>query len=192
MKNYTNFLRFALLAVLLTSGISMSAYDFYSGGFYYSISSSGVTVENKGSFNTYAGNVTIPEKVTYQGTTYNVVGIGYRAFKDCTGMTSVTIPKTVYLLLNESFAGCTSLTSIVLPSSITSIYNNAFVGCTGLKKIVFEGNAPLRNGGIVEPAFFNVEAEIYYPANDETWTEEAFLRLAEDNTNLTWISYENE
>ena len=142
MKNYTNFLRFALLAVLLTSGISMSAYDFYSGGFYYSISSSGVTVENKGSFNTYAGNVTIPEKVTYQGTTYNVVGIGYRAFKDCTGMTSVTIPKTVYLLLNESFAGCTSLTSIVLPSSITSIYNNAFVGCTGLKKIYVMRKTP--------------------------------------------------
>ena len=142
MKNYSNFLRFALLAVVLISGIHASAYDFYSGGIYYGISSTGVTVENKGSFNTYSGNVTIPETVTYGGKTYNVIGIGYQAFKNCTGLTNVTIPKTVYLLLNESFYGCNSLTTIILPSSITSIYNNAFVGCTGLQSIYVRRTTP--------------------------------------------------
>ena len=145
MKNVTHLLRFALLAALLMGVTQASAYDFYSGGIYYGIGSSGavVTVENKGSFNTYSGNVSIPETVTYSGKTYNVVGIGYQAFKNCTGLTNVTIPKTVYMLLNESFAGCTSLTSIILPSSISSIYNNAFVGCTGLKSIYVRRTTPV-------------------------------------------------
>ena len=127
--------KYALLAIALMCGIHVSAYDFYSGGIYYDIGSTGVTVENKGSFNTYSGNVTIPETVYYGGQTYNVVGIGYQAFKNCTGLTSVTLPKTVYMFLNEAFAGCTSLTSITLPASITAIYNNVFVGCTGLTSI---------------------------------------------------------
>jgi len=138
---------FKSLLLLVCAAIAVPqvarAYDFYTGGFYYTIGSSGVTVENKGSFNTYSGDVTIPEKVTYGGTTYNVVGIGYQAFKNCTGLTSVSIPKTVYLLLNESFSGCIKLTSIVLPSSITSIYNNAFVGCTALKSIYVMRKTPV-------------------------------------------------
>ena len=144
MKNLNFFPKLMLLALVLLTGIKMSAYDFYTGGIYYGIGSNGVnvTVENKGSYNTYSGNVTIPETVTYGGKTYNVVGIGYQAFKNCTGLKSVTLPKTAYLLLNESFAGCTALTSIILPSSITSIYNNAFVGCTGLKKIYVMRKTP--------------------------------------------------
>ncbi len=142
MKNLATLFKFALLTIVLMGATQASAYDFYTGGFYYSIGSNGVTVENKGSFNTYSGDVAIPEKVTYGGTTYNVVGIGYQAFKNCTGLTGVSIPKTVYLLLNESFSGCTKLTSIVLPSSITSIYNDAFVGCTALKSIYVMRKTP--------------------------------------------------
>ena len=135
MKKHLLSLKCALLAIALMCGIHVSAYDFYSGGIYYGIGSTGVTVENKGSFNTYSGNVTIPETVSYGGQTYNVIGIGYQAFKNCTGLTSVTLPNTVYMFLNEAFAGCTSLTSITLPASITAIYNNVFVGCTGLTSI---------------------------------------------------------
>ena len=142
MKNYSNFLRFALLAVVLMCGFYASAYDFYTGGIYYSISTSGVHVANNGSFNSYSGNVKIPESVTYSGTTYKVTGIGYQAFKNSTGLTSVTIPKTVWLILNEAFYGCTGLTEIVLPATITSIYNNAFVGCTNLKAIYARWTTP--------------------------------------------------
>lgn len=94
-----------------------------------------ITVDNGGSFNTYAGIVNIPDTVYYDGGYYPVVGIGYQAFKDCTGLTAVTIPEGVTMLLNESFAGCTSLTNITLPSTLTAIYNNAFIGCTSLTSI---------------------------------------------------------
>ena len=142
MKNPTKILRLAILAVLLMSGVQMSAYDFYSGGIYYDISSSGVTVVNKGSFNTYSGYVTIPETVSYNGQTYTVITIGYQAFKNCTGLTNVSIPNTVWGISNEAFAGCTSLTSIVLPTSLTAMYNNVFVGCTNLRSIYARRTEP--------------------------------------------------
>ena len=40
---------------------------------------------------------------------------------------------------NNAFRNCTSLTSITIPNSVTSIGNNAFYGCTGLTSIVYTG-----------------------------------------------------
>ena len=138
MKKLLLFRSLALLA-LLTCVASANAEDVYfsSNGIYYRLTTysdgSGViTVQNNGSFNTYSGEVHIPDSVFYSGKYYPVTGIGYQAFKDCTGLTVVTIPEGVEMLLNEAFAGCTSLEHITLPSTLTSIYNNAFTGCTNL------------------------------------------------------------
>ena len=138
-------LLFKTLAVLtlLACALGASADDrvtFSSGGIYYQLTiyndGSGVlSVQNNGSFNTYSGVVHIPDSVYYNGTWYPVTGVGYQAFKNSTGLTAVTIPEGVTMLLNESFAGCTSLTSITLPSTMSSIYNNAFAGCTNLTSI---------------------------------------------------------
>ena len=51
----------------------------------------------------YTGNVVIPESVEYKGKTYPVTSIGQRAFNDCTGLTSVTIPNSVISIVNEAF-----------------------------------------------------------------------------------------
>ncbi len=130
------------LVALLTCALSASAATttFSKDGIYYQLTTysdgSGVlTVQNNGSFNTYSGVVNIPDSVQYENVLYPVTGIGYQAFKNCTGLTAVTIPEGVTMLLNESFAGCTSLTSITLPSTMVSIYNSAFVGCTHLTSI---------------------------------------------------------
>ena len=63
--------------------------------------------------NEYQGNVVIPEEVTFMNRTRKVTSIGYRAFADCSGLTSVTIP-----------------------NSVTSIENSAFTNCFGLKKVI--------------------------------------------------------
>ncbi len=131
----------ALLAFLTCAlGASADRINFDRDGICYLLTTyddgtGAITVENGGSFNTYSGIVNIPDTVYYDGGYYPVVGIGYQAFKDCTGLTAVTIPEGVTMLLNESFANCTSLTNITLPSTLTSIYNNAFVGCTSLSTI---------------------------------------------------------
>ena len=51
-------------------------------------------------------SVTIPESVTYNGTTYSVSSINYKAFNGCSGLTSVTIPNSVTSIDSYAFSGC--------------------------------------------------------------------------------------
>jgi hypothetical protein len=55
-----------------------------------------------------------------------VTSIGDYAFRECTGLTSITIPDSVTSIGNSGFEDCTSLTSITIPNSVTSIGNEAF------------------------------------------------------------------
>lgn len=131
----------AAAAACLLTALSMSAYDYMQDGIYYSITeyddgSAVAAVANNGSFNTYSGDVVIPSTVNYYGKDCDVVSIGYQAFKNSTGLTSVTLPETVVYLSNEAFAGCTSLTSITIPNSASTIYNYVFTGCTNLRTII--------------------------------------------------------
>jgi hypothetical protein len=72
------------------------------------------------------GTIEIPNSVT---------SIGYAAFSDCTGLTSVTIPNSVTSIGMFAFSGCTGLTSITIPNSVTSIRERAFYGCKGLTSV---------------------------------------------------------
>ena len=64
-----------------------------------------------------------------------VTSIGERAFENCTGLTSVTIPSSVTSIEYSAFENCTGLTSITIPNSVTSIGSSAFSGCTSLPVI---------------------------------------------------------
>lgn len=64
-----------------------------------------------------------------------VTAIGENAFRNCIGLTSITIPESVTLIGENAFYGCTGLTSITIPESVTAIGENVFFGCTNLKMI---------------------------------------------------------
>ena len=81
------------------------------------------------------GALVIPGSVTYSGAVYNVTSIGESAFKDCTGLTSVTIPNSVTSIGNYAFHSCSGLTSITIPNSVTSLSDGAFYGCSELTSI---------------------------------------------------------
>ncbi len=88
----------------------------------------------------YQGNVAIPEEVTYMNRTRKVTSIGERAFRDCSSLTSVTIPNSVTSIGGAAFYYCKGLTSITIPNSVTSIGAEAFKYCFGLTSITI-GNS---------------------------------------------------
>ncbi|MBM6938895.1 leucine-rich repeat domain-containing protein [Pseudoflavonifractor phocaeensis] len=73
-----------------------------------------------------SGDVVIPE---------GVITIGYSAFSDCTGLTSVTIPDSVKEIGHFAFSNCTGLTSVTIPNGVKEIGGSAFKGCEGLTSV---------------------------------------------------------
>ena len=70
--------------------------------------------------------------ITFDGP---VTTIGEHAFRNCTSLTSVTIPDSVTSIGNYAFRNCTSLTSVTIPESVTSIGYYAFEYCTSLTSV---------------------------------------------------------
>ena len=84
----------------------------------------------------YSGDIIIPEKVKgNDGVEYIVASLGASCFKDCRGLTSITIPSSVTSLGDHCFSGCSGLPSITIPSSVTSLGSSCFSYCSGLTSI---------------------------------------------------------
>lgn len=60
----------------------------------------------------YAGAVVIPDNITYRGINYTVEQIDNEAFRDCSKMTSITIPPSVWHVGIGAFFGCSGLKEI--------------------------------------------------------------------------------
>ena len=120
----------ALLTTLFVPTLSY-AYEFEVDGIYYNKNADGETVSvtyNKGEGTDYSGSVTIPSKVTYDGTTYTVTEITQYAFRNNTQLTAVTIANTVTRIGRLAFYNCSSLATIKIPDSVTYIGTVAFLG----------------------------------------------------------------
>ena len=87
---------------------------------------------NKGAFRNCSGLTSI----TIPG---SVTSIGYGAFYNCSGLTSIEIPNSVTSIGYYAFAYCSGLTSITIWDSVTSIGDYAFAYCRGLATINFNG-----------------------------------------------------
>lgn len=144
MKN----LRFLLVVVSLLFGTASvnAKEDFEVDGIYYYIidyANSYVEVTYKGdfdsSFDEYAGDVVIPETVTYDNTTFTVTRIGYLAFCGCKNLKSVTIPNSVTSIVRQAFY-CSSITSVKLGGGVKDIGDQAFFECANLTSIIIPDN----------------------------------------------------
>ncbi|MCM1336590.1 MAG: leucine-rich repeat domain-containing protein, partial [Candidatus Amulumruptor caecigallinarius] len=90
--------RFTLTVITALCNLSVYAYDFKIDGICYNINNDKTSVSVtyvSSSYGSYAGNITIPPSVTYNGTEYAVTSIGESAFNNCSSLQSVTIPNSV-------------------------------------------------------------------------------------------------
>ena len=148
------------IAMLLCS-LTASAHDFEVDGIYYdiiSISDLTVSVTYKGSeyssYREYSGEVVIPEKVKCNGKEYSVKKIGYQAFSDCIGLTSVIIPNSVTEISTYAFQNCSGITNLTIPNSVTSINDRAFIGCSGKLTVNCDISSGNNNGGAFQGGDF--------------------------------------
>ena len=70
----------------------------------------------------------------------SVTTIGDSAFYDCASLTSVTIGDSVTTIGDWAFCNCNSLTSVTIPDSVTTIGDEAFFWCSSLTSVTI-GNS---------------------------------------------------
>ncbi|MCU7559141.1 leucine-rich repeat protein [Riemerella anatipestifer] len=127
---------------LAVSIITTHAQSFKVDGLHYRVldeSSSSVELyrdqSSQSSFTSIDGDVVIPEYVIYNGKNYQVTKIGASYFYNNTGVTSVSIPKTVIEIGSQAFMYCSSLEKVNLPYALNKIGSYAFFSCKKLKEI---------------------------------------------------------
>lgn len=99
-------------------------------------------------------------------------------FRDCTHVTSITLPDTITEIPDYAFYRCSKLTRVNIPASVTSIGNSAFSECRALQTVTLPeglvtlgrnafGNADELGGMIVLPSTLtSVEAFTFYYCNN--------------------------
>jgi hypothetical protein len=106
--------------------------------YFYTPDRHGTTVEVSNAEGAgYSGAITIPSTATdpETGKTYDVTGIGERAFYSNVSLRSVTIPNSVVDIGDRAFTYCGNLVSVEIPNSVERIGEWAFNACTNLASV---------------------------------------------------------
>lgn len=82
------------------------------------------------------GKVDIPAEING----YPVTIIQEEAFRNCTGLTEITIPDGITAIGSCAFESCTSLTKVNIPESVSRVGQCAFLWCSSLSDIVIPEN----------------------------------------------------
>ena len=116
--------------------LSVHAQNFVSGGISYNITSP-VNKTVSVIAGEYEGDITIPSTVTYDEVLYDVKSIGNGAFRECTGLESITIPSSVTSIGQSAFQDCTGLRYVSVAENVSMIGSNAFNGCSNIETLIW-------------------------------------------------------
>lgn len=146
----------AAVVVMLLTAPKAGAWNVTDGDFTISRerSTSGYGDVTVTAYNGNGMDITLPTKVTYSGSEYDVTAIGSNVLTKLAGVEnvkySVTIPNSYTSISGNAFQNCYGLKSIMIPASVTKIQYNAFEGCKNLTSVTFaDGSADLSFGNKV-------------------------------------------
>ena len=138
-----------LLIAIFISLASMAEKRFQIGDFCYQVISDTDKTVAVFSCTTTATDITIPGKVSDNGSEYSVTtigipdfttAIGEPGFDQCGNLQSVSIPPSVTRIEEGAFGGCKTLKAVHIPHSVTSISVGAFSDCTAIQDIIVDSN----------------------------------------------------
>ena len=148
-------LNLSILILALTATLSASAFNV--GGINYEITDGNKVKVTKG---TYSGDIVIPSTVEDNGVTYTVTEIANKAFENCTGLTTVTIPESLTKIGRRVFYGCSNLETVNYNAVNCSYYDATqpaywlFEGCEKLTTVNIGDNVET----ISQNLFLNVSS----------------------------------
>ena len=175
---------FTLLLTLVAT-TALWAEDFEVDGIYYSIlgQTNNVQLTHYGRCGHNNGYDTIPETITYNGTTFSVISIGDEAFIGCFDLKSIIIPNSVINIGEGAFRSCFALTTITIPNSVTSLEAEAFAHCYGLTAVTI-GNSVTYIGKKAFVGCFGLTS-VTIPNSVTTIVKEAFAGC-KSLTSVVW------
>ncbi|MBQ2810008.1 MAG: leucine-rich repeat domain-containing protein [Clostridia bacterium] len=138
------FMVMALMACLFA--VSASAATLIDG-IYYDLGTTEATVSSNNQKNCQLEVVVIPEKVTYNGTEYDVTAITTKAFGSGNSgggnsyIKSVTIPSTVTTVGEYAFGNCPNIEEVYC--SATQVGSRMFFDCNKLTTLVLENTVEI-------------------------------------------------
>jgi len=159
------------------------------------------TIENDAFYNSGLTSITLPNTVeTCNGNVFarcislatvtlsshaSFTNITSFIFKDCTALTSITIPSNITTIKNDAFYN-SGLTSITIPNTVSTINYSAFQDCSSLATATLSSHASFTT--ISNSIFKNCAAltSITIPSNITTIDYDGF-----NNTGLTSITLPN-
>lgn len=189
-----NFHKISLfIAFMLSTTLSVLAYDFEVDGIYYSYryrydqGQKTTSIEVSGVRDKSIKSVEIPDAIDGEPVTM----IGDYAFIGCTSLTSVTIPNTITAIREGAFCVCTSLTTITIPNSVTWLAKLTFSGCTSLSAITLPNSITSIDYGLFEEC--SSLTSISLPNSIDHIENSAFKKCTALTSitlpnSLTWIS----
>ena len=87
-------------------------------------------------YNSYRGEVEVPEQVEIAGRTYRVTAVADRAFYECDSLISVVLPNAIDSIGQYAFYSSESLKRVNIPENVTKIERETFHYCHSLQEIV--------------------------------------------------------
>ena len=122
----------------------------------------------------------------------SVTSIGASAFENCRNLTSITIPDGVTSISDGVLYGCSSLTSVTIGNSVTSIGASAFENCTNLRQLILFKSTPPTLGSNAIPSTIQsiyVQQSSKDAYQKETnWTKFA-SKIIGDNIYLSFVRF---